>query len=213
MAVVNGYCTPQELRDQLGDADALLATTLIERAINAASRAVDVHCGRGVDGVLGQFWADQVVKTRTYVVTNPCAVRVDDISTRTGLVVKTGTDGVTFPTTLASTDYLLEPRNADAGGSTASPFAFWVIRSVNGLLLTQSVRGRVPTVQVTAKFGWSAVPYEVGEATILKAASLFKRKDATFGVAGFGEFGAVRITRKDPDVIELLSGYTRGMYA
>lgn len=71
----------------------------------------------------------------------------------------------------------------------------------------------LPTVQVTARFGWSAVPYQVNEATILKAASLFKRKDAPFGVAGFNEFGAVRITRKDPDVLELLSDFARPMYA
>lgn len=213
MALVNGYCSVQDLRDQLADPGTSLPVGMLERAINAASRAVDTYCGRGIDGVLGQFWADQAVTTRTYVVTNPCAARVDDISTRTGLIVKTGTDGSTFPTTLASTEYLLEPRNADAAGTAASPYAFWVIRSINGRLLTQSTRGRVPTLQVTAKFGWSAVPYEVAEATILKAASLFKRKDAPFGIAGFGEFGAVRITRQDPDVIEALSGYTRGMYA
>jgi hypothetical protein len=42
---------------------------------------------------------------------------------------------------------------------------------------------------------------------MLKAASLFKRKDAPFAVAGFSEFGAVRIGRNDPDVLELLGGY------
>jgi hypothetical protein len=213
VAVVNGYCTTQDLRDQLGDGGSNLSTSLLERAINAASRAVDDHCGRGIDGGPGQFWQDSAPTTRTYVVTNPRAVRVDDISTRTGLVVKTGSDGVNFPTTLVTgTDFFLEPRNADAAGASANPYAFWILRAV-GVLFFPSVFPNLPTVQVTARFGWSAVPYEVTEATILKAASLFKRKDAPFGIAGFNEFGAVRITRQDADVLELLSGFTRPMYA
>jgi hypothetical protein len=44
---------------------------------------------------------------------------------------------------------------------------------------------------------------------ILKAASLFKRKDAPFGVAGINDFGPVRITRTDPDVIDLLRSFRR----
>lgn len=213
MAVINGYCSTQDLRDQLGDPGTGLTGSLLERAVNAASRAVDEHCSRGIDGGPGQFWQDAGLTTRTYVVTNRRAVRVDDISTRTGLVVKTGSDGVTFPATLtAGTDFLLEPRNADAAGSAANPFAFWILRAA-GNLFFQSVYPNLPTVQVTARFGWSAIPYQVNEATILKAASLFKRKDAPFGVAGFNEFGPVRITRKDPDVIDLLQPFTRPMYA
>lgn len=213
MAIVNGYCSAQDLRDQLSDAGTNLPVSLLERAVNAASRAVDNYCGRGIDGALGQFWQDQAATTRTYVVTNPRAVRIDDVSTRTGLVVKTGSDGLTFPTTLtAGTDFILEPRNADAAGAPANPYAFWILRAA-GVLFFQSVWPNLPTVQVTAKFGWSAVPYEVNEATILKAASLFKRKDAPFGIAGFNEFGPVRVTRQDSDVMELLAPFKRPMYA
>jgi len=211
MALLNPYCQTEELRDHLRDDGAKLTTSLLERAINASSRAVDHHCGRGIDGSVGQFWQDASVTTRTYVVEDPRKVRVDDISTRTGLVVKTGSDGVTFPTTLASTEYLLEPRNADTAGAAAIPYAFWIIRSVNGWFPRHATC--LPTLQVTSRFGWSAIPSEANEATILKAASLFKRKDAPFGVAGFGDFGVVRITRNDPDVMELLSPFTRAMYA
>lgn len=210
MALVNPYCSTAQLRDHLKDDGAKLTVALLERAINASSRAVDDYCARGVDGSQTQFWQDASVTTRTYVVTNPRKIRVDDISTRTGLVVKTGSDGATFPSTLASTDYLLEPRNADAAGSDGNPHAFWIIRAISGWLPQHHLC--LPTVQVTAKFGWSAVPAKVEEATILKAASLFKRKDAPFGVAGFGEFGAVRITRQDPDVVELLAPYARPMF-
>jgi hypothetical protein len=46
-------------------------------------------------------------------------------------------------------------------------------------------------------------------ATILKATQLFKRKDAPFGVLQFGDIAAVRVTRADADVVELLWPYQR----
>jgi hypothetical protein len=201
MAVVNGYCEITDLRSHLADGSTKLDTASLERAINAASRAIDRHCGR-------RFWLDADVATRTYAVPSADAAYVDDIGSRTGLVVKIGTDGATFPTTLtADTDFILEPRNADRFATDAfGAFAFWQIRPVIGGLGLY-VDPSTPTLQVTAKFGWSAIPDEVAEACVLKAASLFKRKDAPFGVAGFGEFGAVRISRQDIDVVDLLSGY------
>jgi hypothetical protein len=199
MALVNAYCSVPEVRDQFRDEGSRLNTALLERAINAASRAVDKRCGR-------KFWRDASVTQRTYFVSDPYAVFVDDISTRTGLVVESGSDGTTFPTTVASTSYLLEPRNADvaAGADTADAHAFWQVRLIGGTFVVDPMR---PTLRVTARFGWSAVPEEVKQATIIKAAALFKRKDAPFGIAGVGDFGAVRITRSDPDVLDLLSAY------
>jgi hypothetical protein len=177
----------------------LVNAALLERAINAASRAIDRHCGR-------RFWRDASVTTRTYVPTHPTLLLVDDISTRTGLVVSVGSDGATFPTALPSTSFLLEPRNADvvAGADTADAFAFTEIRRLGGMW---AIGRDLPTVQVVARFGWSTVPAEVAEATIIKAAALFKRKDAPFGVAGFGEFGTVRVTRADADVLDLLAPF------
>ena len=91
--------------------------------------------------------------------------------------------------------------------AAGTPFAFWVIEAIGDLEFT--THERRSTLQVTAKHGWSAVPDDVAQACILKAAALFKRKDAPFGVAGFGEFGAVRIGKEDPQVIELLQEYRR----
>lgn len=197
MTLVNGYCTVAQLRDHLGDPGPTLSTNLLERAISAASRAVDTYCDR-------RFWQDAAVTQRIYNPTNCRQTFTDDISTRTGLIIELGSDGVTFPTALASTDYTLRPPNGGvvAGADTADAYAFWEVVALNTLFTVDSYR---PTVRVTARFGWSAIPSVVEEATILKATSLFKRKDAPFGVAGFGEFGAVRITRADPDVIDLLS--------
>lgn len=202
MALTNAYATVAEVRDHLGDSSSLLDLDVLERAINGASRAIDTHCRRGVTQRTG-FWQDSSTAIRTYILDSAEVCYVDDISTRTGVVVKTGSDGITFGTTLTvDTDYILEPRNADKFASaTFDAYAFWKIRFLNQTLTIDANR---PTLQVTARHGWSAVPPEVNEACILKSASLFKRKDAPFGVAGFGEFGAVRIGRSDPDVIELL---------
>ena len=200
MAVTNGYCTLQEVRDHLGDGSSALTTALLERAINASSRAIDQYCGR-------RFWLDAAVAVRTYRPDCLSSTYVDDIGTATGLVVKTGTDGTTFPTTWASTDYILEPRNAGivGAGSSADTYAFWEIVAIAGR--TFPVHAYRPTLQVTARFGWSAIPPEVTEACILKAVALFKRKDTPYGVAGFDGFGAVRIGRNDPDVTGLLAAY------
>lgn len=203
MAEVNAYATAAQLRTQLGDEATNLTAALLERAVNAASRAIDNHCGR-------RFWIDAAVVTRQYRPDDACSVFVDDIATRTGVIVKTDTAGDgSYATTWDSTDFDLEPRNADvvAAGSTGPAFSFWQITAIDDK--TFPLSSRRATLQVTAKFGWSAVPVDVEEACLLKAASLFKRKDAPFGVAGFGDFGAVRITRRDPDVIDLLSGFVR----
>lgn len=196
MSITNGYCTAVELRDHLQDSGSKLDADLIDRAINSASRAVDNYTGR-------RFWQDATVRTRTFRPLEHRIAWVSDISTTTGLIIATGDDG-TFPTTWAATDYELEPENGDEDGPA---YAWWRILAVGDQRFIPSTLRR--TLSVTARFGWSAVPDPVNEATILKASQLFQRKNAVFGIAGFGEFGPMRITRKDPDVIELLNGYVR----
>jgi hypothetical protein len=61
-------------------------------------------------------------------------------------------------------------------------------------------------VQITALWGWSAVPDPVKQATLIIAAEQWKLKDAPFGVAGFGEFGPIRV-RDNPMAASLLARY------
>lgn len=44
------------------------------------------------------------------------------------------------------------------------------------------------------------VPDNLREATLLQTSRLFRRRLSPEGVAGFGEFGAVRVQRLDPDI-------------
>lgn len=199
MAVTHGYCSVQDIRDQLGDAGNKLAQALIERAINATSRAIDDYTGR-------RFWQDPAPVARRYRPRDPDLVWIDDVSTVAGLVVKTDTAGDgTFATTWASTDYQLEPLNADTDGRPWTQLAAVGTRSFP----TTCGARRRPGLQVTAQFGWPAVPDGVFQAAVLKAVSLWKRKDAPWGVAGFGDLGIVRVTRRDTDVLELLQPFIR----
>lgn len=202
MSVTNAYCTVEEVRNHLGDAVSKLDTGLIEKAVNAASRAIDGYCGR-------RFWQDPTAVARKYRPRRADRLDVADISTTTGLVVETATSAAFTTSTIwtLDTDFELSPDNADADGPA---YAWWKIVAVGSKLFPCA---RFRSVRITARWGWSQVPDDVHEACILKATSLFSRKDAPYGVAGFGEFGAVRITRKDPDVIDLLARYQRPMAA
>lgn len=169
-----------------------------ELALIAASRAIDEHCGR-------RFYADTAATARTYRPEDPYVLVVDDISTATGVVVKTDTaDNGTYDTTLAvTTDYITEPPNALAQSRP--------LRRIVYLTGAFPTAGHRPRVQVTAKWGWPAVPAQVRDACLIKAARLFRRADSPEGVAGVGDFGVVRISRyEDPDVSMLLAPFDIG---
>lgn len=198
MAVTNGYCTVQELRAHFNDSGGQLPLADLERAINATSRAIDLHCGR-------RFWQDGTTTTRVYRADDAYELDVADISSTTGLVIATDTTGDgSYSTTWTASDYQLEPINADADGGA---YAWTRIVAVGVELFP--VHARRATVRVTARHGWSAIPDQVNQACILRSAAIFKRREAIFGVAGLNGFGEVRITRKDPDVIDLLHNFVR----
>jgi hypothetical protein len=197
VTVTNGYCTVQELRDQFGDSGSTLPLSLLERAINATSRAIDDYCDR-------RFWQDPTPVARTYSPDASTWAFVDDISTTTGLIVQVddGLNGGFATTWTQGTDFVLRPSNAAADGKP-----WYKIVAVGGRPFPCSATR--DTLQVTARFGWTAIPDGVNQACVLRAAALFQRREATFGVAGFGEFGVVRITRRDADVIDLLAPFVR----
>lgn len=204
MTVTNGYVSAAEMREHYGDTNQVLAEAIIERCIESASRAIDRLCGR-------HFYLEAAVSTRVYRVDDPCEAWIDDIGTTTDLVVKTDStgDGTWATTWTLDTDFQLEPLNADVvgAGSTVQPYAWWRIAAIGAK--TIPVHSRRTTLQVVARHGWSAVPDDVQEACILATAGLIDRKNSPNGIAGFGEYGSVRISRQDPDVIRLLHPYVK----
>lgn len=215
---VHAYCTVDDLREQLGDLTSNnLSERQLVRAINAASRAVDNYTGR-------RFWADETPQTKLFeawadvqrssadhVATNYEMWLPEDIASSTGLVISTDTAGDgSYATDWDTTDYRLWPYGANTSGSEYG--GWWKLESSGRLQFAiRGVGGHhgLMPVQITARFGWSFIPPGVEQATILKAAQLFKRKDAPFGVVQFGDIAAVTVTRKDADVIELLWPYVR----
>lgn len=198
MPLVNAYATVAHLRTHMTDENSIADTTMLERALNTASRQIDAVCGR-------RFWLDGAATVRTYKPTEPDIAWVDDIASTVGLIVETDTDddGV-FDETWDSDEYELEPANADSDGGA---YAWWRLRAVGDLLFPTTSRRR--RLRVTALHGWSSVPPDVEQACLLRAAGLYKRRDSPQGIAGFDGFGAVLRTRLDPDVAALLRPFMK----
>jgi hypothetical protein len=74
----------------------------------------------------------------------------------------------------------------------------------------RSLTSSVEEITVTGTWGWPQLPAAVKQACRLQVARVFKRQDSPLGVAGFGEFGVVRVTQLDPDVKAMLAAYRRG---
>jgi hypothetical protein len=169
MALTNAYGTLAELLEQVSTAGQVGPgpdwNDRLERAGNAAARQIDAHCGR-------RFWQDGTVVAREFYADSAYECCVDDISTTTGLIVKTDTAGDgTFATTLTiGTDFIVQPSNA-ADRTPVWPYTELVIPASSTSYFPEC--GRRPGVQVTAKFGWPAVPDDVAMAWLLRAGNLF----------------------------------------
>ena len=72
MAVVNGYVTTDELRNW-GGSTTTTSTTNLERAINAASRAIDQYRQR-------TFWLTAAGTSRDFSACNPCRVNLGEFN-------------------------------------------------------------------------------------------------------------------------------------
>lgn len=205
MAITNGYTTLVLIKAYLGITVSTYDTQL-ESAVNAASRTIDNYCQR-------KFWLDPTAVARTFVPQTLTHIEFDaDIGDAASVVLKTDAsgDGV-YETTWVASDYQLLP----VGAATAFPEAEpWTeIRAVGTKTfpwLVNTWLTRLDRVQITAKWGWPAVPDSVSQACLIKAARLFHRKDSPQGIAGFGDFGPVRLAKgEDADVMSLLNAYRR----
>lgn len=222
MALGDPYATLDAYKARVGLTDAVDDTT-ITAALDSASRSIESLTGR-------QFNLDSGLTTRVYYPTSQSVLLIDDIATATGLVIKTDNDDDgTYETTWTASDYLLEPINGVMDGVPGWPYCR--IRAVGNKNFTVAGRqsystyagpgptindymnvlplpSRRPSAQVTATYGWPVLPANVAQACLLLAAELVKLKDAPFGVAGFGEYGAVRV-RENPKIAALLYRFTR----
>lgn len=191
------YATRADLKMQLSiEADDTSRDRKIDRALKSASRGIDRATGR-------RFWLDDTPTARTYRLHQRVCreedgdvLKVDDIGDIAGMTVESAsTGGGTFADITGT--YETSPDNALADGYP-----------VTGLLRPLTIWGTSFTrIRVTAKFGWPAVPDDIVEACLIQAARLFKRMDSPEGVMGSSEWGVVRLSRRDPDVWNLIEPY------
>lgn len=185
------YITLSTLKNMLRISDNVDDAAL-QINIDAAEATVDAICRR-------TFTQATSATARVFHPSSFAVVRTDDIWSLSGLIVKVdGDDDGVFEETVTS--YSTEPVNALAKS-----------QPINRLIAVDTYwpSGKRPSVEVTARWGWPAIPEEVKTATGILAGRLFKRADSLLGVAGFGDLGAITLRAVDPDVQRLLAPYVR----
>ena len=159
-AVTDAYFLPVEYRARTGKSD-----TGDDDAIKAEGLTVS----RFLDLRLRRFFTqDALVVTRVYDGNGETRLWLpDDIATSTGLIVKVDLDGdYSFGDETAltlDTDFWLGPPNADKGPEPF-PWEYLEVNPNSGQLSEWPDQQR--SIQVTAKFGWPAVPGAIKEAAI-----------------------------------------------
>lgn len=193
MTIGADYVSLPELKDYLklpGSAK----DSVLQMAVTSASRNIERYCNR-------QFNKADAATPRRFRPDLSTLAEIDDFWSTDDLVIETGTDG-TFTDTWSASDYELDPADGVREGQPGWPFS--VIRAYGR---TFPANGR-QSLRVTAKWGWAAVPQPVKQACLELAHEIYKSADAPFGVAGFDQYGAVRV-RENSKVCAMLSRYRR----
>jgi hypothetical protein len=197
------YATPAELKSRIGMAATDTSDDFeILLACQGATAAVEELCRR-------YFWRG--TDTRTYVPKSMYGQQVDDIVSVTALNVDFDGDGTFEQAWTQNTDYALtvapQAYNKAALGEQW-PFTGFQVIGTGKFIPFVWPWSHQDRIQIIGTFGWPAVPRAVKTATLIAAASVFRRKDAPFGIAGFGEF-ALRI-QQDPMITQMLARYISG---
>lgn len=197
MAIGDPYVTLPEIKNYLDiPSNKLGYDDRLTDALDSASREIEQYCGR-------QFNQSTTATARVYEPDGFNRVTVDDFYTTTGLVVAGdySYDG-TFGTIYDPLSYELFPLGGVVDGSPGWPYTKIRMSYSAFPFVGSRYSRRTGVVQVTAKWGWAAVPTTVAQACKLIAAQNFKMADAPLGVAGMdvvrgtqftGAFGTARV--------------------
>jgi hypothetical protein len=174
---------------------------VIAQAITTASRAIDKAANR-------QFGQTAAVEARYFTPRydrrrGRTVIDVDDLMTTTGLLVAADlADDATYGDLVD--ELALEPVNAAAKGRPWTRLIVHPTSSVTPPL-------RASSIEVTATWGWTAVPGPIAHACALQASRLVNRRDSPYGIAGSPDTGSeLRLLAKlDPDVAITVGVYAR----
>ena len=198
MAIVNGYATLQQVKAAARITDTV-DDDLLETAIESSSRMIDGYCER-------RFYTAGT-ETRFFAATNSYVCEVDDIA-GTAITIETsaGLDGI-YDETWTASDVQLEPLNRTNAGLQ---FPVTRLRAIGDYLFPVDAVANETGVKVTAVYGFgTAVPAAVKQACILASLRQYARYSSALGVAGFGDMGAVRVARIDPDIQSMLMPFRK----
>jgi hypothetical protein len=196
------YATVEALKSRLGITHAN-DDAEIHGACFAASRWVEQYCQR-------IFYRSAAATVRTFIPTGSYNLKLpvfNELVSVSALKTDAAGDG-TFGTTWTAADFQLLPYNPSAAPEQRP---YEEIQAIGGQTFPINYgysTSRRDRVQVTGVFGWPSVPRSVREGALLKAAEIFKLKEAPFGVAGADDFGLIRI-RENLPVQALLGPYRR----
>jgi len=194
MSITNGYATLQQIKTAVRITDAV-DDSLLEMAVEAASRMIDAECDRN-------FYSSGTA-IRDFIPNDSYVVDTDDLTTIVSVKIDDAGEG-TFPITLQTTDYQAEPVNQRVSGN---PFPVTRLRMIGDYLLP--IWYGQATVRIEGVYGFTPRPIQVTQACIIQASRIFKRLDSPLGVAGFGDMGAMRVGKTDPDVSMLIRPFKK----
>ena len=193
MAITNGYCSLNQIKAALRITDAV-DDTLLEMAVESASRMIDSECDRN-------FFSTSA--TRDFIPSDSYTVDTDDLTAITSVKIDDQGD-LTFLTTLAVSDYQAEPVNQRVSGNA---FPIYRLRMIGDYLLP--LWGQQATVRIQGTYGFTPVPTQITQATVIQAGRIFKRLDSLLGFAGFSDMGVARVGRVDPDVAAMIRPFKK----
>lgn len=193
MAITNGYCSLNQIKAALRITDAV-DDGLLEMAVESASRMIDSECDRN-------FFSASA--TRDFVPSDPYTVDTDDLTAITSVKIDDQGDR-TFLITLQTSDYQTEPVNQRVSGNA---FPIYRLRMIGDYLLP--IWGQQATVRIQGTYGFTPVPTQITQATVIQAGRIFKRLDSLLGFAGFSDMGVARVGRVDPDVAAMIRPFKK----
>lgn len=179
------YASVAQLKARLGIADANTGQDeACQDALDSVTLDIDRYCGR-------TFTRDTAASARWFT-PGFAGVDTDDFWTTTGLVVTPYIGSTAQTSWVLDSEFRVYPDNGTRDGVPGWPYHRIGYASALAGLPWLGLSG-CERVQVTAQWGWAAVPKNVQTACLILAAAELKLKDAPFGLAGFGDY-AVRIT-------------------
>ncbi len=192
------YVETEELKKTI-ELDSNFADLDIRGCLIAASRAIEKRCGR-------RFWLDSDAAQVRFYRARRSRLWIDDLASLTEFATDASGDGVYNEIWTANTDFVFEPENAAADGR---PFESVLVHPLSQKQPWPLSYPRA--VRITGQFGWPAVPEAIKTATSLLANRiLIQKRQAPLGVISIGLEGqAVRISRYDPQLAEILAPYVR----